>query len=95
MRDRSEEVTMKDPDNNGKGFSPSEHVEDEDDAIATSGGGKQFDPGVKDPQHDERARKSEGSGKEFAPDVQDPDAEEDEAGGMGSGKQFEPGRHEL
>jgi hypothetical protein len=85
---------MKDPDN-GKGFSPSEHVEDEDEAIATSGGGKQFSPNVKDPEHDERARKSEGSAKEFAPDVQDPDAEEDQAGGKGSGKQFEPGRHEL
>jgi hypothetical protein len=89
-----EEVTVKDPDN-GKEFAPPEHVDAESDATESSGGGKQYAPDVKDPQHDERATRTEGSAKEFAPGVQDPEVEEEVAGRKGSGKQFEPGRHEL
>jgi hypothetical protein len=78
----------------GKEFSPTEHVEDPEKTTASPGGGKQFAPNVKDPEHDPDARQTEGSGKEFSPEVQDPKDEED-SGGKGSGKQFEPGRHEL
>lgn len=79
----------------GKEFAPSEHVDDEDKAAASPGGGKQFASDIDDPEHDERATQTEGSGKEFSPDVGDPEDEDDAAGRKGSGKQFEPGRHEL
>ena len=78
----------------GKEFSPTEHVEEPDRASTSTGGGKQFAPGVDDPEHDADARRTEGSGKEFSPEVQDPEDEEGTER-KGSGKQFEPGRHEL
>jgi hypothetical protein len=85
---------MQDPES-GKEFSPSEHTDDPDRASASPGGGKQFAPDVKDPEHNAEARSTEGSGKEFSPEVQDPEDEDEAAGRKGSGKQFEPGRHEL
>lgn len=77
----------------GKGFAPDEHADDEHAASTTHGSGKSFAEDVDDPDTDTDATTSEGSGKQFSPSVEDP--EDETTGGRGSGKQFEPGRHEL
>jgi hypothetical protein len=80
---------MTDP-NTGKEFEQSHHADDDKDGAAL-GTGKQFAPGVHDPQDEEHATVTKAAGKGFA-STERPDADATEDDSTGSGKQFRPER---
>jgi hypothetical protein len=88
---------MTDP-NTGKEFEQSHHADDDKDGAAL-GTGKQFAPGVHDPQDDEHTAVTKAAGKGFAstehPDAEQPDPDATEDDSTGSGKQFRPERDNL